>query len=296
MKILLGCKAWTSGAQHGFRIYATGIRSLVPYLTFPSANGRWPALGDFYKEAAAAHHPQAYSRHVLISDGTRTIAATATLAQHGASVQGYITAATGTWLNDYVVNRLGADLECEYAPQRNQDFILIPKATESVPDRLEAVESAARRKVRTDLRRFGAPPDAAEVGLFFEREELTRLQAEFAKPAWEVRHRYPAIDSSVPLLRQNDISCDIDVISRAGKVSRCVEVKSISGAPGSPFILSRREWKSRLWCRNRNLPYSTVVYYHTHCQIIERRVIPETVNLKFEPFGYICYHPDLSTQ
>jgi hypothetical protein len=85
---------------------------------------------------------------------------------------------------------MNADLECEYSPQRNQDFILIPQATESVPQRLEAVESAARRKVRADLRRFGAPPDADEVGLFFEREELTRLLAEFARPAWEVRHRY----------------------------------------------------------------------------------------------------------
>src|SRR6266487_733048 len=101
-RISLGCKSWSRGAQFGFRIYADDIRWLVPLLVYPSSDGRWLTLSAFYEEILKGRKAAAYSRLVLIYDGKRSHQATATIAWHGRSVQGYITAPRGTWLYDYV--------------------------------------------------------------------------------------------------------------------------------------------------------------------------------------------------
>ena len=132
MKIALGCKRWTGGTQYGFRIYAPDIKLLVPHIVHPSSDRKWSSLGDFYKDVVAGRVPPAYSRSVVISDGSRTAQVTATFAKHGNTVQGYITAPLGSWLRDYVVERLDADLECEYLIQPDTDFIVVPRRSESV--------------------------------------------------------------------------------------------------------------------------------------------------------------------
>lgn len=279
--------------QYGFRIYTNDIRSLVPSLIYPSTDGRWKSLADFYREVVAGRIPVAYSRSIVISDGSRKVQATATIAKHGRTVQGYITAHLGTWLRDYVENRLHEDLECEYLIQPNQDFILIPLQGGSVKEKLDKSENTAKRIVRSQLRRMkcGPPPHAAEIGLYFETLEFRSLKAEFPPPRWNVHHRYPAIDSNVLFLRTNNVSCDIDVVTRNGDIVRCVEVKSVSGAPGSPFNLTRREWDSRVWCVRSDISYEIVVYYHARSQIIERRVIAASESIRHEPIGYWCYPP-----
>jgi hypothetical protein len=159
--------------------------------------------------------------------------------------------------------------------------------------KLDEVETAAKRQVQKYLRRkgYGPPPDAREIGLHFELEEFQRLRQEAAPKRWRVLHRYPSIESAIPYLRANNISCDIDVADQADAVQRCVEVKAVGGAPGSPFILTRREWASREWCRGNNVPYDIVVYYHVRCQIIERRVINTSEVVQHEPMGYRCVPP-----
>lgn len=291
MNIKLGCKCWSRGQQYGFRIYAPGIRSLVPHLAHPSADARWSCLADFHQQVMAGRHPLAYSRRVTISDGSRMIEATATIATHGRSVQGYITAPLDSWLRDYVESRLSENVVCEYLVQPQQDLILIPVDESSLLDKLEQVEATAKSKVRRRLRqmRYGPPPNAKEIGLYFEIMEFERLMNQFPAPDWRVHHRYPAIDSAVPFLRQNNVSCDIDVVTGEEEVVYCVEVKSVSGAPGSAFNLTRREWNSREVCRRSEIPYDIVVYYHARCQVIERLVISAIAELHCEPSGYWCF-------
>lgn len=293
MNITLGCKCWSGGAQYGFRIYAADIRALVLYLVYPSADGQWRSLGDFYQELVAGHIPTAYSRSLSMSDGARTIEVTATIAKHGRSVQGYITAPLHSWLRDFVEDRLYQDLECEYLVQSSSDYVLLPAHAKSVKGVLDGIEKTARQSAQSRLRQmgYGPPPNADEIGLYFEDLEYRRLLVEFPSPQWRVYHRHPLIDSTIPFLRTNDVSCDIDVVMSDGNVARCVEVKSVSGAPGSRFALSRRERESRLWCNTSRIPYQIVVYYHVRCQVIERRVIEPSENMNEDPIGYWCYPP-----
>lgn len=293
VNIVLGCKSWTRGSQFGFRVYADDIKGLVPVLVYPSSDGQWPTLSAFYEEILAGQKPRAYARSVLIRDGRQSQVVAATFAWHSGTVQGYITAPRGTWLHDYVSRRLSRDLECEYLVQRNQDLILIPRGGDTVERDLKRAERAAVQKIRTELKRRGwaPPPKAREIGLYFELLEYERLTQAFPAPDWNVNHRYPLIDSQHSLLRRNDISCDIDVITRKQRLVRCVEVKSVSGAPGSPFHISPREWRSREWCRARRLEYEVVVYYHAGFESVQRIEIPRSVVLTHEPSGYWCY-PD----
>jgi len=227
----------------------------------------------------------------LIYDGRQSLELAATLASHGATVQGYITAPHGTWLYDYVGHRLSRDLVCEYLVQPNQDLILIPRTGDTVERELQAAERLAVQKIRAELKSRGwsPPPKAREIGVYFELLEYERLTQAFPIPDWSVHHRYPLIDSKQPLLRRNDISCDIDVITQKQRPVRCVEVKSVSGAPGSPFNISPREWRSRKWCRERRLQYEVVVYYHAGFESVQRVAIPKSAVLRHEPSGYWCY-------
>ena len=67
-----------------------------------------------------------------------------------------------------------------------------------------------------------------EVGLYFELLEYGRLKSEFTQHSYQVLHRYPSINSNIQLLKQNNISCDIDVATKDGEIVKCVEVKSVS--------------------------------------------------------------------
>ena len=289
MKIRLGCKSWTRGAQAGFRIYADDIKALVPMLNYPSADGQWPSLSAFYQEVIAGRRPRAYAT-VLIHDGRRSLNLTATLASHGSTVQGYITAPLGTWFHDYVAKRLSRNVTCEYEVQPEHDLILIPAAGLTVERDLLKAERSAVAKIQRELKRRGwaPPPKAREIGLYFELLEKDHLDKSFPAPDWSVNHRYPLIDSFAPLLRGNDISCDIDVITKKHRPIRCVEVKSVSGAPGSQFHISPREWRSREWCRHRRLDYQIVVYYHAGFEFIQRIEITKSAVLQHEPSGYWC--------
>lgn len=290
MQVVFGCKQWSSGHQQGFRVYSRSIRDLTAMLTLPSSDGRWSGLGDFYAQLEAGLQPAAYTRAVVLSDGTRFQPATLTIATlPPRSVQGYITAPQGSWVHQFVVTRLGEDLDVEYTPGPERDLILLPSTGASVEDDLRASDQSAEAQVSRYLRRrrFSPPPDAKERGLFFEILEYRDRTSQLGN-AWQVTHRYPAIDSNIPILLANNVSCDIDVAGPSGEVL-CVEVKSITGAPGGPFQMSAREWNSRIWCVAQQIPYEIVVYYHVSFKIIERRVIPAGQQLRVEPSGFYCF-------
>ena len=292
MRIILGCKRWSGGGQQGFRVYAPGIRDLVPRLVFGSTDERWDSLGDFYERVVAGEEPDAYSRAVVVWDGTRQIEVTETIASHGrSSVQGYITAPRGSWLFDFVEANLDQDIVCDYEVQPEKDLILIPTGQQQLEPVITRRVNEADRKIRAFLsrRRSGPPPDAAKIGLYFEIVEFEALEADLLGTDWQVQHRYPAIDSQLPILRDNNVSCDLDLIQAGTAACKCVEVKSVGGAPGSPFQLSRRENASRIWCTANNIPYDIVVYYHARLEVIERRVIPVNQQLRIESSGYWCF-------
>ena len=292
MELRLGCKRWSSGRQKGFRVYAAGIRDLAPVLAVPSSDGRWHSLGDFCAELAKGSQPPAYTRAVLISDGSQSQNATFTIATlPPMSIQGYVTAAQGTWLHEFVTRRVNEDLTVEYSLGATSDMVLLPQTATSVEAELAAAIQSADTTVLKYSRRHGfrPPPDAKERGLFFEILEYQDRVAHVGS-GWQVNHRYPAVDSAEPFLRTNNGSCDIDIVSPAGNFS-CVEVKSSTGAPGSPFVMSRREWDSRIWCAANGLPYEISLYYHVSFRVIERRIIAGDEPIRAEPSGHLCFPP-----
>jgi len=292
VRITLGCKRWSRNQQYGFRIYAPDIRRLGSILIYPSSDKKWESFDDFRDEVIAGYYPEAYSRSVVISDGGNSINVVATFATHGRTFQGYITAPLSTWLMNYVTNRMGLDLKCEYFVHTDQDYILIPAEGKSIYEELDKKDKMGKKKVRKLLKKSqGSIPEqnAIEIGLYFEVLEFERLKSEFPQSSYQVLHRYPSINSSIHLLRQNNISCDIDVASNAGEIVKCIEVKSISMGEETPFNLTIREWDSRSWCRKHNIPYEIVVYYHFRYQMIKRVVIEVGDKLKRRPSGYFCY-------
>lgn len=292
MRITLGCKRWSWDRQYGFRIYAPDIKRLGSILVHPSSDGKWSSFNDFRDRVIAGYYPEAYSRSVIISNGKNSIEVSATFATHGRTFQGYMTAPLNTWLMDYVKNRMGLDLKCEYLVHKDQDYVLIPAEVKSVYDELDKKDKIGKRKIRKLLKKSqGSIPEqkAIEIGLYFEVLEFERVKSEYPSPSYQVLHRYPSINSSIHLLKQNNISCDIDVATSAGDIVKCIEVKSTSMSEETPFNLTIREWDSRLWCRKHNIPYEIIVYYHFRYQIIKRVVIEVGDKLKRRPSGYFCY-------
>jgi len=292
MRITLGCKRWSRNQQYGFRIYAPDIHRLGSILKYPSVDNKWDSFDQFRDQVIAGNYPEAYSRSVVISDGESRINVNATFATHGRTFQGYITAPLNTWLMDYVTSRMGFDLKCEYLVHAPQDIILIPAKVKSVYDELNKKDKAGKRKLRRLLKRSqGSIPEqnALEIGLYFESIESERLKSEYPETSHQIFHRYPSIHSSIDLLRQNNISCDIDVATKGGEIVKCVEVKAISMSEETPFNLTIREWNSRVWCRRQKIPYEIVVYYHFRYQVIKRIVIKVADKLKRTPSGYFCY-------
>jgi len=174
----------------------------------------------------------------------------------------------------------------------SEDFVLIPVKIKSIYDELDKKEKSGKRKVRKLLKKsqgFISHQNALEIGLYFESLELERLRSEFTESYHQVFHRYPSIHSSVQWLKQNNVSCDIDVATKDGKVIRCVEVKAVSMSEETPFNLTSREWNSRIWCKKQKIPYEIVVYHHFQYQVIKRKVILATDKLRRIPSGYYCY-------
>jgi len=292
MRITLGCKRWSWDRQYGFRIYAPDIKRLGSILIHPSSDGKWNSFNDFRDEVISGCHPEAYSRSVTISNVESNLEVSTTFAAHGRTFQGYITAPLNTWLMHYVKDRMGLDLKCEYLVHKDRDYVLIPDEATSVYDELDSKEKIGKRKVRKLLKKSkGSIPEQRliELGLYFEVLEFERLKSEYPSPSYQVLHRYPSTNSSIHVLKQNNISCDIDVATSAGDIVKCIEVKSISMDEETPFNLTIREWDSRMWCRKHGIPYEIIVYNHFRYQIMKRTVIEVGDKLKRRPSGYLCY-------
>lgn len=288
MFIKMGCKRWTRGTQLGLRIYTPSIRDLSNILNIPSRDQVWNSLNKFLNSLQEETTP-AYSRNILIMDGNQQqdpIEATITIAKHGHTSQGYITAPQGTWLADFVVTNLNQNFNFEYNAGSTRDLLIVSDPTKDITAEREKQYQKIRRKVKSLNRKFHfiPPPNAAEIGLYWERKEIEFLKSQGFKPS----HRHPYITSRIDFLRLKDISCDIDVLDEDDNFVKYVEVKAVARAPGESFNLTIKEWQSRETCRRNGCSYEIVVYYHVGEDILERRVITENETLINEPSGYWC--------
>ncbi len=283
MLIKMGCKKWSAGTQTGLRIYHPSIIRLKTILDIPSLNMRWNSLNHFLNSSRDAP----YSRNVLIvnSEGQGQIQATITIARHGeSSTQGYITARQDTWFHDFVESNLGINFNFNYITTPTHDLLVVPFPT-IISE--EKDEIKIKRAINTFLRprRYSPPPNAQEIGLYFEIQEVQYLLNQSLNPM----HRYPLLTTKVPDLISRNVSCDIDVLDNRHRFKKFVEVKSVSGRPGTAFNLTKNEYESRERCHAEGWPYEIVVYYNIGSKVIERRTITVDDDLQFEPSGYWCY-------
>jgi len=288
MFVKMGCKRWTWGRQLGLRIYTPSIRNLARILNLPSRDDEWNSLNHFLNSLQEEEvHP--YSRNVLIIDKKREqedIAATITIAKHGSTSQGYITAPQETWLIDFVETNLNRNFNFEYHTAPTRDILIVPDPTTDIATERKNEYRKIRRKVNSLNRKYHytPPPNAYEIGLYFEREEVEFLKSQGFKPS----HRHPYVTSRILFLRPKEISCDIDLLDGEDNFVKYVEVKAVARAPGESFNLTTREWHSRETCRRNGSSYEIVVYYHIGQSVLERRVIAENETLMTEPSGYWC--------
>ena len=288
MFVRMGCKRWTRGRQLGLRIYTPSIHKLAHILNLPSRDNEWDSLDDFLNSLGEKDVPP-YSRDVLIieKEGEQDyISATVTIAKHGHTSQGYITASQGTWLAEFVETNLDKDFSFEYQAAENKDLLIVPDPAKDLVAERKSEYRSIRRKVKSLNRRhqYVAPPNAQEIGVYFETKEAELLESQGFRPSL----RYPYVTSRISWLRQYDISCDIDVLDSDDNFVKYVEVKAVAGAPGTSFNLTRKEWDSREKCRRNGISYKIVIYYHAGKNVLERRVIPESETLVAEPSGYWC--------
>lgn len=284
----MGCKKWTRGTQLGLRIYTNTIRDLEPLLNIPSSDQQWATLENFIKAVEKRRIVVPYSRNiVIVSRRKPEINGTMTIAKHGRTTQGYITAPHKTWFYTYIEQNMGKDYYFEYIPALKIDLLIVPKHKCTIQSESNKDEKIIHRRVtsycRTQRRRL--PPKANEIGLFYEIIEKEYLEKIGFKP----RHRYPSLQSKDPRLIKRDVSCDIDVFNKNDKFIKFVEVKSISAAPGTEFNLTIKEYKSRKKCAKKKWLYEIVVYYHIGSNVIKRQVISLSDKLIALPSGYICY-------
>ena len=288
MLVEMGCKKWTRGTQVGLRIYTNTIRNLEPILNMPSSDHKWDALGDFIESVEKGKVVSPYSKNILIvSRGKLGIKGTMTIAKHGRTTQGYITAPYNTWCNTYVKQNMDNNYYFEYIPGFKIDLIVIPKHKNGIQLELNKDKRRIHRKVikycRSEKRKI--PPKGKEIGLFYEIMEKEKLEIMGLIPY----HRYPSLQSKHPKLIKRNISCDIDVFDKKGKFLKFVEVKSVSGAPGTEFNLTAKEYESRKKCEKRKWSYEIVVYYHIGSHVIKRQVLSFNDRLIISPSGYLCY-------
>lgn len=285
MLLRMGCKRWTRGTQLGLRIYTDTIRRLDSSLERPSSDGRWDSLHDFI-EAVKHGQVRPYTRRILVvSRGKPGIKGTMTIAKHGRTTQGYITAPHNTWFYGYVERNMGENHHLEFTGGRNTDLLVIPKQKD-IKAELNKDEQKIHRKVAKHCkeRNWKPPRKAQEIGLFYEIMEKEYLE----ERGLIAQHRYPSSWSKDARLAKRAVSCDIDVFDGTGAFLKFVEVKSLSAVPGTEFPLTVREYESRKKCARRRWPYEIVVYYHIGSNVLERQVIDADQKLTAVPSGYMC--------
>jgi hypothetical protein len=143
MLLRFGPKQWTWHQQHGLRLYAGPIRRLAPHVSVPDRRRIYRTMQDFVDAIGGSRgnprRPRVYSRRVLIVQvGARTLRCTASFSDNtdrrpaalacnaAPSLQGYITAPTGTWFRTWVTGRIGRNLIFEYLPGTSSDVVIIP--------------------------------------------------------------------------------------------------------------------------------------------------------------------------
>jgi len=143
MLLKFGPKQWTWNQQHGLRLYARPIRRLAPSVSVPDRRRLYKTMQDFVdaidRSRGNAKRPRVYSRRVLVLQvGATTLRCTASFSDNtdrrpaalarnvAPSLQGYITAPTGTWFRTWVMGKIGRNLIFEYLPGTSVDVVIIP--------------------------------------------------------------------------------------------------------------------------------------------------------------------------
>lgn len=286
--IKMGCKKWTGGSQLGLRIYTPSINRLIPLLDTPSDDGVWNNLGEFIQKVNRGISAKAYSKKILVlSRSQKGTPTTMTIARHGTTTQGYITAPQDTWFYGFVNHNIGEDFDFEYIPSPKGDILVIPETPRGIVKEIEQINKSIKNRIDKYCLKhhFSPPPKAKEIGLFYEIKEKEYLE----KLGFKVYHRYPYIFTNRSTLIGRGISCDIDVFNNKGNFVKFVEVKSIAAIPGTEFRLTVNEYESRNKCIKNGWQYEIVVYYHFRDTVIKRQVIKLFDKLKFKASGYLCY-------
>lgn len=244
MLVRMGCKKWTRGTQLGLRIYTDTINRLATILNYPSNDNVWSSLTDFIKALKYGKTICPYSRDLLlISQGKQGIMCTMTIAQHGRTTQGYITAPHNTWLYRYIYSHIGRDYELEYVQSYKSDLLVIPRHGDTIQPELKNDLKRINKQVSQYCvtNRLFMPPNRLEIGLYYEIKEKEYLESQ----GLVVSHRYPYLNSKEPSLFSRQISCDIDVFDVSKRFLKFVEVKSVTASPKAPFNISINEFNSR---------------------------------------------------
>jgi hypothetical protein len=283
MKIKIGCKRWSSGAQIGLRIYHDSVLALEEILDKESRDKCWSSLTQFLNSSKR----KPYSRKLMILDSNRRnpIEATTTIARHGdVSTQGYITAPKNSWLYTFIYKNINRDYKFDYTSTKDYDLLVVPYPSKNIISIKSKEEKGMKRVVQSFCRKnhFSPPQNAKEIGLYFELKELGLL----VKNGYIPDHRYPSIKTKKAELIGRNVSCDIDVFERNKKFNKFVEVKSVSGPPDTEFILTVNEYNSREKCRKKGWNYEIIVYYHHGNKILKRKVIHNYQDIKAEPINY----------
>ena len=289
----VGYKSWSKGNQLGLRVYANTIRELRNQMRFPSQDSAFQSLDQWMRELESGNKPTRYSRPatVMLPD-KRIQQCTLTIATlPPVSPQGYVTAPIGSSFANLVAKELNQDIEADFQSAPNAETIILRPPSSGTEIRKQ------RRWAAGALRRLSKPtrPDLVEQGMYFEHLEYERRRAELIG-GLVIDWRAPFIDSNLARLREQDISCDIDVWDSAGTPQLCIEVKSLSGSPYGTFVLTRREFESRRKCRELGIQYEIVVYGfansgmdHRGADAEVRRVIGADDTLNSEPNSYACW-------
>lgn len=291
MFVKMGYKIWTCGAQKGLRIYTQTIRKLATILNVPSSDNSWDSLDQFLSAVRNNERiEQPYTRNLLVmASGKEPLSIHLSINKHARTSQGYITAPNGTWLDEFADRFLDKDFNFEYLVGPNQDVLVVPNsAVDIITERKEdTVKIRSHVQSFCNNRHYTFPPNAREIGLYFELKEVGFLKNQSFQPS----HRFPYLTSRIESLRKYNISCDIDLLDSKNNFIKYVEVKAVAGAPGNPFNITINEWQSREWCHKNDSSYEVVVYYYTGRTVLERRVIAMEEDLVIKPSGYWCSFP-----
>lgn len=289
----VGYKVWTGGTQMGLRIYAPAIRRLRQQMIYPSEGGQFASLDEWLSALEAGQQPQRYSRKAVIVLPTKEILqCTLTISTlPPSSPQGYVTAPVGTPFAQLVSSHLGSNIRAAFETSEQAETLILE------PPEMKKIVQQQVKAARKGLRRLhqSVPRGLLKQGLYFEMLEY-ELRSATLGDTLTVDWRAPYIDSRLLILRDHNISCDIDIWDLSGIPKVCIEVKSVSGVPTSPFHLSRREFESREKCKGLGIEYEIVVYGFSNAEVDHRkatpdirRVISSVDEIHAEPADYICW-------